>query len=45
MSEHDKKLIRDFIFFIVETGQLSGGDNDFIKAMYYEFLNLKKDNK
>lgn len=43
MTEPEKRLIRDFIYFIVETGQLSGEDNDFIKAMYYDFLNFKKE--
>ena len=37
MSEEQLKAIRDFIYFVSETGQLSGEDDDFIKAMYYEF--------
>ena len=37
MNEEQLKAIRDYIHFIVETGQLSGEDNVFIKAMYYDF--------
>ena len=39
MDEEQLKAIRDFIYFVVESGQLSGDDNDFIKAMYYDFKN------
>ncbi len=39
MSEEQLMAVRKFIHFVVETGELSGGDNDFIRAMYYEFSN------
>ncbi len=35
--EDELKAVRDFIYFVTETGQLSGQDNDFLKAMYYDF--------
>ena len=35
MSEEQLKAIRDFIYFVTETGEFSGQDNDFLKAMYY----------
>lgn len=37
MSEEQLAAVREYIYFIVETGQLSGSDNEFIKAMYYDF--------
>ena len=43
MSEEQQKAVRDFIYFVVETGQLSGADNDFLKAMYFEFKLASKE--
>lgn len=39
--ESEFKILREFVYFIAETGQLSGQDNDFIKAMYYDFKNAR----
>ncbi len=39
MSEEQLEAVRDFIHFVTETGEFSGQDNDFLKAMYYEFKN------
>jgi hypothetical protein len=37
MSEEQLKAIRDFIYFVVNTGEFSSQDNDFLEAMYYDF--------
>ena len=34
MNEEQRRLVMNFIHFIVESGQLSGDDNDFLKAQY-----------
>ena len=41
MSDDQLEAVRDFIHYITETGQLSGEDNDFVKAMYYDFREHK----
>jgi len=37
VSKEEKAAVRKFIYFLIETGQFSRDDDDFIKAMYYEF--------
>ncbi len=36
LQKINNKAVMDFIHLIVETGQLSGSDNEFLKSMYYE---------
>ena len=43
MNEEQLSAIREFIYFIEQTGELSGMDQDFLKAMYYEFKINNKD--
>ena len=43
MSEEQQEAVSDFIYFVVETGQLCGADNVFLKAMYYEFKLASKE--
>jgi len=40
MSEEQLKAVRDFIYFVTETGEFSSPDNDFLKAMYYDFRKI-----
>ena len=37
MSEDQQNAVREFIYFIQETGQLSGDDMGFLKGSYYDF--------
>ena len=39
MNKEQLTAVRDFIYFVLETGQLSGEDIVFLKAMYYDFKN------
>ena len=43
MSDIQLKAIREFIYFVEQTGELSGKDADFLKAMYYDFKIEYKD--
>jgi hypothetical protein len=47
MNSIEKELgaVIRFIYFVVETGQLAGKDNDFLKAMYYDFESQELINK
>ncbi len=40
MSEEQLKAVRDFIYFVTETGEFSGQDNAFLKALYYDFKSI-----
>ena len=37
MSNEQEEAVREFIYFIQETGELRGSDSDFLKANYYDF--------
>ena len=40
MSEEEQNAVREFIYFIQETGQLGGDDTAFLKGAYYDFKKL-----
>jgi len=37
MNKDQQDAIREFIYFIQETGQLGGDDMAFLKGSYYDF--------
>ena len=37
MSEEEQNAVREFIYFIQQTGQLSSDDTAFLKGAYYDF--------
>ena len=37
MTDEQQDAVREFIYFIQETGELSGGDIVFLKGSYYDF--------
>ena len=43
MSEEELKAVRDFIYFVIETGQLNGADTSFLRSMYFYFKLLSKE--
>jgi hypothetical protein len=45
MSEEQQKVLRDFIYFIEESGELSGNDIAFLKGSYYDFKKYQKEIK
>tara|TARA_R110000772_G_scaffold45257_2_gene103816 strand:+ start:447 stop:590 length:144 start_codon:yes stop_codon:yes gene_type:complete len=42
MSELENKAVREFVYFIQQTGQLSGDDVEFLKSAYYDFKEFCK---
>lgn len=43
MSKEQEDAVRDFVYFVLATGQLSGDDMNFIKEMAVEFAKLQSE--